>query len=266
MEEIVIDEKKYVSSKRAAKLTGYAKDYVGQLCREGRVSARLVGRSWYVLESAIHDHRFGAQQAKHEDTSAQEMPDSHLKLQSTWESPRYEADTADILPSINRLRNTDYKATETLNEKKTDQPDIGDIAPSEASNGTGLVNTPPTVNFDGKVDKTSENIERTQLLEEGEVNIPVNTKYALPPEDLLPRQSNESGQSQPPATSNSLESGKSLAKTNQQSLVFRGLQAVLITMACIAFIVATTNSGVIDRWISSHNRATVVTGISKYIR
>ena len=50
--------RQYVSSKRAAKITGYAKDYVGQLCREGRVSARLVGRNWYVLESSIREAPF----------------------------------------------------------------------------------------------------------------------------------------------------------------------------------------------------------------
>ncbi len=61
MEEIVFDGKKYISSKLAAKLTGYAKDYVGQLCRESRVTARLVGRSWYVLEDSIKEHRFGTE-------------------------------------------------------------------------------------------------------------------------------------------------------------------------------------------------------------
>ena len=59
MDELEFDGKTYVSSKRAAQITGYAKDYVGQLCREGRVQARLVGRNWYVLESSIHEHRFG---------------------------------------------------------------------------------------------------------------------------------------------------------------------------------------------------------------
>lgn len=59
MDELVIDGKTYISSKHAAKITGYAKDYVGQLCREGRVQARLVGRNWYVLEDAIRQHRFG---------------------------------------------------------------------------------------------------------------------------------------------------------------------------------------------------------------
>src|SRR3989344_7134 len=60
MDELIIDEKKYVSSKRAAEITGYAKDYVGQLCRGGYVPAKRVGRNWYVLESAIKDHRFGS--------------------------------------------------------------------------------------------------------------------------------------------------------------------------------------------------------------
>lgn len=60
MNELTLDGKIYVSSRRAAEITGYAKDYVGQLCREGHVEARLVGRNWYVLESSIKAHRFGA--------------------------------------------------------------------------------------------------------------------------------------------------------------------------------------------------------------
>src|SRR3990167_4508057 len=85
MDEILIEEKRYISSKRAAKLTGYAKDYIGQLCREGRVPARLVGRSWYVLETAITDHRFG-KGGKDEKQKNKAKP----IFTSTWETPRYE--------------------------------------------------------------------------------------------------------------------------------------------------------------------------------
>jgi hypothetical protein len=60
MDTLTLDGKNYLSSKRAAEITGYAKDYIGQLCREGRVEARLVGRNWYILESSLHTHRFGA--------------------------------------------------------------------------------------------------------------------------------------------------------------------------------------------------------------
>ncbi len=75
MDELIIDEEKYISSKHAAKITGYAKDYVGQLCREGRIEARLVGRSWYVLESSVREHRYGKEtvvSAPDEDVSPKE--------------------------------------------------------------------------------------------------------------------------------------------------------------------------------------------------
>ena len=76
-------------------MTGYAKDYIGQLCREGRVPARLVGRSWYVLESAIQDHRFGKPGAEQLEKTRPE---------ANWESPRYESSPGEELPSLNELK------------------------------------------------------------------------------------------------------------------------------------------------------------------
>lgn len=101
MNEIVIDHKKYVSTKQAAEMTGYAKDYVGQLCREGRVPAQLIGRSWYVLESALQDHRFGAPEEKQKQ-AAPVQADEPPKIADTWATPRYEAEVP-YFPSINKL-------------------------------------------------------------------------------------------------------------------------------------------------------------------
>ena len=86
MDELTLDGKTYISSKFAAKITGYAKDYVGQLCREGRVDARLVGRNWYVLEDSIREHRFGKEIAV---SGAQAPLAPKDPLMSTWEAPRY---------------------------------------------------------------------------------------------------------------------------------------------------------------------------------
>ena len=108
MDEILIEEKRYISSKRAAKITGYAKDYIGQLCREGRVPARLVGRSWYVLETAIQDHRFGNQEV--------ELP--------VPESPKYEASPVEILPPVSR---SDEVNEETVTPPAGDGEDNEDI-------------------------------------------------------------------------------------------------------------------------------------------
>lgn len=97
MDEITIGEKTYISSKQAAKITGYAKDYIGQLCREGRVEARLVGRNWYVLDSAIREHRFGkVEEEAPEEPVAAAAPDRS----STWKKPQYEAETPVLVPNF----------------------------------------------------------------------------------------------------------------------------------------------------------------------
>ncbi len=114
MDEITLDGKIYVSSKRSAKITGYAKDYVGQLCREGKVEARLVGRNWYVLETSIREHRFGPEKIAVEKTKA--MPSENLPAVSevlatpaattetfasdTWKSTNYVSLPATEAPLI----------------------------------------------------------------------------------------------------------------------------------------------------------------------
>ncbi len=101
MDEITIGDKVYVSSKQAAKITGYAKDYVGQLCREGRVEARLVGRNWYVLDASIREHRFG-KSAETEPVSHTEKTEPEIDRSSTWKKPQYIAEepvmVADLVP------------------------------------------------------------------------------------------------------------------------------------------------------------------------
>lgn len=98
MNELTIGDKVYISSKRAAEITGYAKDYVGQLCREGRVEATLVGRNWYVLESSIRAHRFGADESA-VDSSEDEVADKKLP---TWNPPKYVSEEAPPIPTLER--------------------------------------------------------------------------------------------------------------------------------------------------------------------
>lgn len=97
MDEITIGDKTYISSKQAAKITGYAKDYVGQLCREGRVEARLVGRNWYVLDSAIKEHRFGKED---EVEAVTEVAEPVVDRASAWQKPQYIAETPVLVPEF----------------------------------------------------------------------------------------------------------------------------------------------------------------------
>lgn len=57
LNEITIDGKQYVSVKRAAVLAEYTTDYVGQLCRGGKLEAVRMGRNWYVNEASLIEHK-----------------------------------------------------------------------------------------------------------------------------------------------------------------------------------------------------------------
>jgi hypothetical protein len=51
--DIFFENKKYISVKDASALTGYSKDYIGQLCRSEKVLSKRVGRVWYVEEESL---------------------------------------------------------------------------------------------------------------------------------------------------------------------------------------------------------------------
>lgn len=52
-DELEIEDVKYISSKRASELSGYAQDYIGQLARKGHISARRVGGLWYISMDSL---------------------------------------------------------------------------------------------------------------------------------------------------------------------------------------------------------------------
>lgn len=112
MEELVFEGKTYISSKRAAAVTGYAKDYVGQLAREGRIEARLVGRSWYVYEPSITKHRFDAAREKEEGHKNEEIQKTSEEIDkkdidSSWETPTYKPETVEEIETAWRQWFTD---------------------------------------------------------------------------------------------------------------------------------------------------------------
>jgi hypothetical protein len=57
MDVLRIEEKDYVKSSVLARELGYTSDYIGQLCRGGKVDAKLFGRTWYVERSSVEGHK-----------------------------------------------------------------------------------------------------------------------------------------------------------------------------------------------------------------
>ena len=257
MDEILIEEKKYVSSKQAAKVTGYAKDYIGQLCREGRVPARLVGRSWYVLESAIQDHRFGDQ--KIEQKERKKSPASPM-LSQTWESPRYEAFPAEVLPPVNRLQAVEE------GESATGSPDTGSVAQNLQDSWKAwfdrVADAAPSIP-DIIPKKGEENDERVrkEIEVEEEVNVPIRAVYRQPPEELLPRR----------GLTMRLQDEEDEEEPAQEKQGSRGGSMVVVQLAgaMLAVIMAglaIIGSGYFDTYIISHTRVGTVAGVELYNR
>src|ERR1035437_4816564 len=78
-DSLVIDGKNFISSRRASEIAVYSKDYVGQLCREGRLVCRRVNRLWWVDEDSIRKH--AAETMKSNHTSFRSADDMALANQ-----------------------------------------------------------------------------------------------------------------------------------------------------------------------------------------
>ncbi|OGG53676.1 hypothetical protein A3H16_00655 [Candidatus Kaiserbacteria bacterium RIFCSPLOWO2_12_FULL_53_8] len=74
-DEISLDGKEYISSKRASELSSYAQDYIGQLARGGHIDARRVGGLWYVLMESLRVYKNKADEYKPQQPERKETID-----------------------------------------------------------------------------------------------------------------------------------------------------------------------------------------------
>lgn len=54
---VSLDGRDYISASRAASITGYNQDYIGQLARGGKILSRQIGNRWYVEREALLAHK-----------------------------------------------------------------------------------------------------------------------------------------------------------------------------------------------------------------
>ncbi|MEN9561045.1 MAG: hypothetical protein RIQ56_318 [Candidatus Parcubacteria bacterium] len=112
---ISFDGKDYISASRAAKLSGYHQDYVGQLARSGHVLARQIGNRWYVdregilshkkekdaLLAAVQSEAVGLQIKSNVEKSVENItPQEKNLMPASTESVSYTLDNRDLFPSI----------------------------------------------------------------------------------------------------------------------------------------------------------------------
>ncbi len=268
MDDILIDEKKYVSSKQAAKITGYAKDYIGQLCREGRVPARLVGRSWYVLETAIQDHRFG--DGAHRAEEKEVLKAAPKTLPWTQQAPRYEAAPIEVLPTAERpaesviQEEVAQQAPESIqNSWKAWFDRVGQTfqqeapeAPTDERPGQHLEakNEPET-----SVEEQQEEVAFEQEYEDTEVNVPIHTVYKAPPRELLPRYTEETV-----SEAEEVVEGERTERTHVRTGGYGLMKLVTFMVMLVVAALAALGSGYVDKLIISVNQVHYISGLEVY--
>lgn len=147
METLTLDQKEYVKAKSAARELGYTSDYIGQLCRAGKIDAKLIGRSWYVDVAELKAHkktRYGEKGTKSikvrvDKNSGSDVPahvdihtlapvgghssgSSNIKDRVYWNAPNYDADGSPLIPEVSK--NFKTKGGINITVKPTDAEEL----------------------------------------------------------------------------------------------------------------------------------------------
>ncbi|MBI5458064.1 helix-turn-helix domain-containing protein [Candidatus Kaiserbacteria bacterium] len=109
---VSFDGKDHISAARAAKITGYHQDYVGQLARSGAIISRQVGNRWYVDRDGILAHKrekdslLGAVQAQSVGITRSGPSPAKDAPQDSYGGAgpflTYTTDTGDLLPVLDK--------------------------------------------------------------------------------------------------------------------------------------------------------------------
>lgn len=96
MNDVVIGNEKLVPTAHASKITGYSKDYVGQLCREEKIECRRVSGLWYVSEGSIREYQRQGVQPVGIPESKEEESESVKELRASHEKPKFGIKTGNV--------------------------------------------------------------------------------------------------------------------------------------------------------------------------
>ena len=122
MDVIKVGNTNYIKASVIARELGYTSDYVGQLCRNRKIDSKLVGRSWYVDEASIREHkqsRYRSTQAKSLDAIKVDIHTIKQELAAEKKAPQggsfyshstlkpvttYVSDETELLPQVSKIK------------------------------------------------------------------------------------------------------------------------------------------------------------------
>ncbi|MFQ5662089.1 MAG: hypothetical protein ACE5F2_02455 [Candidatus Paceibacteria bacterium] len=112
MDELIFAGNKYISSKRAGKIAGYNTDYLGQMCRAGKMDCRFVGRNWYINEREIENQKKSFKKDQIKPNRAREIEYKKIELEPMY----YSNDERSNYPEISKVIHNDIEEVEDNQE------------------------------------------------------------------------------------------------------------------------------------------------------
>lgn len=166
MNKIIFNGKEYVRVSVAAKKFRYTQDYVGQLCRDKKVSARRVGRVWFVDLDSVSEYRKNKHQTQKESVAT-----SKVVSKKTPRSRATKAVEPVLRSKTARLSQSKIKATqEIFNSKK----------PSHEESTISVVSdTPGSYKLEPAIEETKKNTKsrkKVRVQKKSSVKIPLDQK------------------------------------------------------------------------------------------
>ncbi|HEY4495732.1 MAG TPA: NYN domain-containing protein, partial [Candidatus Paceibacterota bacterium] len=124
--ELILAGKKFITSKKAAGLFGYTQDYIGQLCRGDKIDARRIGRTWYISEESIFEHKklYGGSELQNKEIISSEIKKIPIN--------REESQNQQIL-NIPDISNTQQSEVSGFNYEKESMPFLPTIGSADAN-------------------------------------------------------------------------------------------------------------------------------------
>jgi len=255
MEVLELDGKTFMKATSVARELGYTSDYVGQLCRSGKIDAHLVGRNWYVDKDSIRDHkssRYRSSKKKTQEALKTSLKDSDeaepVKVRIATSSPKttdvreearhfygrmsvpkvkYNEDGSELIPSLTQR---EVGTTQKLNVRPVDAEKvrIEKTTRSYKMEASEL----PKIRFEGElsVEEAAEAAKEAELsAEEENTDKKVSPKAARDEtKPLIQRKQVVSGEKKRKVLHPTDESPKEMKVTiHQQQVVFSDRLAVL---------------------------------------
>ena len=176
MNSVSINNKEYFKASSVAREFGYTTDYLGQLCRAGKIDAELVGRSWYVDKRSLEEHKGGRYRSAAKKSKEALAAAKQSTLTDPAQQPRksfysrlpvhsvYEADDADLHPII---KTPDTNKVTTVPVELADAEKVRVISDSKKTSKLKATER-PAVRFKGSiaVEAVVDEVESTKSAED----------------------------------------------------------------------------------------------------